>query len=195
MPTHIAVGETDDPQFIKLLNALLRGLIKEEAPQEVWIVQIDNWFDQKWLRFSGIGTIDFQFPVFMDRYDAALKEFYQDKVTFPPFSPNRVLAQWSFVRVGDHYEEAPLRTLVHHSVRQPSETNLHRRIQDFSRSACFIWYSAKTLVNGKGSAMVYSVAGDRVETWFAALNRRQAWELSATKGASRENVWRLFNTR
>src|SRR5262249_40791161 len=113
----------------------------------------------------------------------------------PPFSPNRVLAQLSFVRVGDHYEEAPLRTLVHHSVRQPSETNLHRRIQDFSRSACFIWYSAKTLANGKGSVMVYSVTGERVEIWYAVPNRSQGWGLSAMKGASRENVWRLFNTR
>lgn len=83
MSIQIAAGETDDPQFVTLLNSLVRGLIEEAKPQEVWIIQIDNWFDHKWLRFSGIGTVDFRFPGFMNRYDAALDEFYQDKVTFP----------------------------------------------------------------------------------------------------------------
>jgi hypothetical protein len=91
MPIQIAAGETDDPQFITLLNSLVLGLITEETPQELWIIQIDNWFDHKWLRFSGIGIVDYKFPAYMNRYDGALAEFYQDKVTFPPFTPNRVL--------------------------------------------------------------------------------------------------------
>ena len=102
MPIKVVSGETDDPQFITLLNSLVRGLIKEDSPHELWIIEIDNWFDHKWLRFSGIGTVDFQFSAFMKRFDAALDEFHQDKVTFPPFNPNRVLGQWSFVRVDDH---------------------------------------------------------------------------------------------
>jgi hypothetical protein len=118
MPMQIAAGETDDPQFITLLNSLMRGLIREDTPQELWIIQIDNWFDHKWLRFSGIGTVDFQFPAFMNRYDAALEEFYQGKLTFPPFTPNRVLGQWSFVRIDDHYAEAPLRVLPHPSEKR-----------------------------------------------------------------------------
>jgi hypothetical protein len=192
--TQVTAGETDDPEFITLLNSLLRGLIEEGTPQEVWIIQIDNWFDHKWLRFSGIGTVDFKFPAFMNRYDAARDEFHQDKLTFPPFSPNRVLSQWSFVRVGDHYAEAPLDVLPHSSEKRPSEANLQRRVQDFTRSACFVWYSANTLVNGKGSVMVYRGGADRVEAWFAAFNRRQAWKLFATKGASQDDVQRLLNT-
>ena len=66
MQIQIAAGETDDLQFITLLNSLVRGLITEETPQERWIIQIDNWFDHKWLRFSGIGTVDFKFPAFMN---------------------------------------------------------------------------------------------------------------------------------
>ncbi len=194
MPIKVAAGETDDPQFITLLNSLVGGLIEEDAPQELWIIQIDNWFDHKWLRFSGIGTVDFQFPAFMNRYDGALDEFYQDKVTFPPFTPNRILGQWSFVRVNDDYSEEPLRLLPHPSKKQPSVTNLNRRVASFSRSACFIWYSAKTLANGKASVMVYSAAGDRVEAWFAAFNRHQGWKLQATKGTAREDVQQLLNT-
>ena len=52
MAMQVAAGETDDPQFITLLNALVRGLVKRHTPRELWIIQIDNWFDHKWLRFS-----------------------------------------------------------------------------------------------------------------------------------------------
>jgi hypothetical protein len=194
MPLQVAAGETDDPQFITLLNSLVRGLIEEDKPQELWIIQIDNWFDQKWLRFSGIGIVDYQFPAYMNRYDGALDEFYQDKVTFPPFTPNRVLGQWSFVRIDDHYAEVPLRSLPHPSEKQPSEANLHRRVEGFSDSACFVWYSARTLANGRASVMVYKVAADRVEAWFAAFNRQRGWKLHATKGASRRAVQHLLKT-
>ncbi len=58
MTMQIGVGETDDPYFIELLNRLIRALVIRVAPQQLWIIQIDNWFDHKWLRFSGIGTVD-----------------------------------------------------------------------------------------------------------------------------------------
>ena len=192
MPMKIEVGESDDPYFIALLDSLVRGLVKRETPEGLWIIQIDNWFDHKWLRFSGIGTVDFQFPAFMNRDDAALDEFYQDKVTFPPFTPNRVLAQWSFARVGDNYMEVPLQ-VPHRPEKQPSEANLQRRVQEFSRSASFVWYSSKTVANGRGSVMVYNVAADGAKCWFAAFSRHETWKLHATKGVSREEVEDLLS--
>lgn len=189
----IEVGETDDPYFIALLDSLVSGLVKRKTPEGLWIIQIDNWFDHKWLRFSGIGTVDFQFPAFMNRYDAALDEFYQDKVTFPPFTPNRVLAQWSFARVGDNYVEV-LSQGPHRSEKQASQTNLQRRVEEFSRSASYVWYSAKTVANGRGSIMVYNVAADGVKCWFAAFSRQETWKLHATKGISREEVEDLLRT-
>lgn len=189
----IEVGETDDPNFIVLLDSLLNGLVRRETPEGLWVIQIDNWFDHKWLRFSGIGTVDFRFPAFMNRYDAALDEFYQDRVTFPPFTPNRIMAQWSFARVGDRYEEVPSR-VPHRSEKQPSAANLQRRVRDFSRSATFVWYSAKTVANGRGSVMVYNVATDVVKCWFAAFIRQETWRLHVTKGVSREELENLLNT-
>jgi hypothetical protein len=193
MPVKIEVGETDDPYFIALLDSLVSGLVKRETPEGLWIIQIDNWFDHKWLRFSGIGTVDFRFPAFMNRYDAALNEFYQDKVTFPPFTPNRVTAQWSFARVGGNYVEVPSQ-VPHRYEKQPSEANLQRRVQDFNRSASFVWYSANTVANGRGSVMVYNVATDGVQCWFAAFTRQETWKLHATKGVSREEVENLLGT-
>ena len=192
--TQVAVGKTDDVGFIELLNSLLRGVIDSCVPDELWIIQIDNWFDHKWLCFSGIGTVDFKFPAFMNRDDSALQGFSQDKATFPPFAPNRVLAQYSFVRTGNIYSEAPLPHVPHPSRQRPSETNLQRRVEDFSRSGAFVWYSSNSLANDRASVMVYSVLAKRVECWFAAFNRNGTWKLRSTKGVSREEVERLLNT-
>lgn len=193
MLPEIVAGKTDDTGFVALVNTLVHGLTKDHVYEHVWLIQIDNWFDHKWLRFSGRGTVDFQFPAFMNTYDAAIDEFYQDKLTFPPFSPNRVAGQWSYSRVGDRYEESPLALLPHPTVRRRSEMNLQRRVQQFSRSACFIWYSANTAKNGRGSVMVYVVATDEVQSWFAAFNRKAEWKLNMVKGTNLVYVQRLLN--
>ena len=100
----------------------MQGLISNRAPEELWIIQIDNWFDHKWLRFSGMGGVASPFRVggLVTPYDSVKVEFYQDKVTFPPFTPNRVLGQWSYTRIGDDYREAPFPALPHSSKRQHS---------------------------------------------------------------------------
>jgi hypothetical protein len=191
MPINVPVGETDDPYFIVLLNSLVNGLVNSESPDGIWIIHIDNWFDHKWLRFSGIGCVDFPFPPFIKGYYAALDEFFQERVTFPPFTPNRVIAQWSFARTGDSYVEVPAR-VPHRSEKQRSETNLQTRVQDFSRSACFVWYSGNTVANGRGSVMVYNVIAEDVGCWFAAFKRLHDWKLHATKGIRREDVEKLL---
>jgi hypothetical protein len=196
MMAEVIAGKTDDPGFIELLNALVRGLTSRHAPEQLWIVQIDNWFDHKWLGFSGMIWVHKSGKLAIHRsHDAAIKEFHQDKVTFPPFSPNRVAGQWSYVRVGDHYTEAPLPVLPHPTKRNPSRKNLHRRVQEFSGSACFVWYSGNTAANGRGSVMVYRVAADRVECWFAAFNQKNRWKLHVAKGASRDDIQQLLNSK
>jgi hypothetical protein len=193
MRTQVAAGKTDDPGFIAVLNSLVNGLISNRAPEELWIIQIDNWFDHKWLGFSGMGAVASNIPI--DRYDTVKAESYQEKLTFPPFAPNRVLDQFSYVRVGNDYTESPLPTLPHGTARKPSETNLRRRVEKFSRSACFVWYSANTLANGRGSVMVYNVASDRPDGWFAAFSREQGWKLHATKGVSQDDIEQLIERR
>lgn len=192
MSTEVAAGDMDDPYFIAPLNALIRGLVERKAPDEIWIIEIDNWFDHKWLRFSGIGIVDFNWHGAANRFDAALDEFHQDKVTFPPFTPNRIVSQWSFQRIGDQYAEVPMPRLPHPSEKQSSGANLLRRVQDFCRSACFVWYSGNTVANGRGSVMVYDLSAEHVDCWFASFHRRDEWKLQATKGVDREVVERLM---
>jgi len=155
MAIQVSAGETDDPGFIEALNSIVSELIAVHSPEQFWIIQIDNWFDHKWLGFSGYGLIASDIP--LDRYDTVKAESYQKKVTFPPFAPNRVMRQFSFVRVADRYTESPLPSLPHSYERKHSEMNLRRRIQDFTRSGCFVWYSANTVADGRGSVMVYVI--------------------------------------
>jgi hypothetical protein len=192
MPVKIFPGVTDDNDFIQLLNSMVGRILIQECPEQLWIIQIDNWFDHKWLRFSGKGVVDFQFPEFMKRFDAALEEFYQDKITFPPFNPNRVLGQWSYVRQDDDYREFPLSMLPHSTDKQRTSPSLQRRIQDIVSSGCFVWYSANTLSNGRASVMVYTVTAEKSDCWFTAFSRNGTWSLGATKGINRAVVLKLL---
>lgn len=83
----IPTNETDDPEFIELVRRVIAGLLTANPVEEVFVVRIDNWFDDKWLNFSGIGRV--RFDDFRIDIDTALDEFRQEKVTFPPFNPNR----------------------------------------------------------------------------------------------------------
>ena len=188
--TQLVPGETDDPLFIELLNSFVGGLLVHRNPEVLWLIQIDNWFDHKWLKFSGNGLVASDIPLAM--YDTVKAESYQEKLTFPPFTPNRIMAQWSYVRTGDDYIEAPLPALPHGTEKRHSEENLRKRVQDFSRSASFVWYSANTLENGRGSVMVYNVIAEQPDSWYAAFNRQPIWKLLATKGISRNEVEKLF---
>lgn len=197
MGVTIPSGLTDDNDFIDVLNSLLKGLLNQQAPEELWVIQIDNWFDHKWLRYSGSGSIPSKFPAswstsFMDRFASVKEQFWQDKLTFPPFAPDRVLGQWSFLRSNQDYVEAPLPKLPHSKSRRRSHSNLHKRAEDFVSSASFVWYSGNTLKNGRGSVMVYILGAQKPICWFASFRRDNGWNLERTKGEDMELVSRLF---
>ncbi len=162
------------------------------------MIQVDNWFDHKWLRYSGSGTVASKFPVdwtssFMDRFASVKEQFWRDKLTFPPFAPERVAAQWSFLHTESGYIEVPLAKLPHSESKHRSHSNLNRRVEDFVRSASFVWYSGNTLKNGRGSAMVYSIGPGGPICWFAAFGRKSGWALERTKGIDTEQVSRLLS--
>ena len=148
-------------------------------------MRIANWFDHKWLRFSGIGRVPFHGLSIA----TALDEFSQEQVTFPPFTPNRVITQHFFCRTtqGDFEEQAPAH-LVHPTEPAHSSKNLHRRIVDFSRSAIFVWFSSHSATNARGSIMAYVVNPQGVSTWYAGLRYDTDWRLDKVKGVSRHEV-------
>ena len=197
MAISIPSGLTDDNDFVDLLNALLNALLVQQTPEQLWVIQIDNWFDHKWLRYSGSGSVTSKFPAdwtssFMDRFASVKEQFWRDKLTFPPFVPERVVSQWSFLHSKGGYIEVPLPKLPHKETRRRSHSNLNRRVEDFVPSASFVWYSGNTLKNGRGSLIVYSIGPDKPVCWFAAFGRKSGWMLERTKGIEKETVSRLL---
>lgn len=190
MTAAIPSGLTDDNDFIELLNSMLSRLLEELAPEKLWVIQIDNWFDHKWLRYSGNGAVASNIP--MDRFASVKVEFHQDKLTFPPFAPSRVMGQWSFTRAGESYVEAPLLQMPHSTERRSSNSNLHRRAETADGSVLFVWYAGNTLKNGRGSVMVYSISESEPVCWFASFGRDKAWSLQLTKNVEREYVLGLL---
>jgi hypothetical protein len=196
MAVSIPSGLTDDNDFIDLLNLLVNGLLIQQTPEQLWVIQIDNWFDHKWLRYSGSGIVASPFPAnwtssFMDRFTSVKEQFWQDKLTFPPFAPNRVTGQWSFLRSDQEYIEAALPKLPHAESRRRSHANLHRRAENFFQSASFVWYSGNTLKNGRGSVLVYNLGAAEPVCWFVAFAKKLSWTIKNTKGVDKEHVFRL----
>jgi hypothetical protein len=187
----VPIEDSDDPGFVVLLDSLVSAVVASHKPTNVWLIRIDNWFDHKWLKFSGYGLVASDIP--LDRWDTVKAEFHQEKITFPPFTPNRVISQCSYVRKGEAYCEAALQFLPHRTDRRHTSASLQKRVGDFANSAVFVWFSSNTVANGKGSVTVYCVMDQSAECWFAAFWREDcSWKLASTRGTSRSYVERLL---
>ena len=181
------VEPQDDPAFLAIVDHIIAALVYQDRPEEVYLVHIDNWFDHKWLRYSGYGVI--AFPQGYPWILVAKEEHRQEQLTFPPFTPNRVVAQYLFCRVANaSYEEQAPAHLIHRRERQRSAKNLHRRVTDFSSSGLFVWYSSGSVTNRRGSLMVYNIRQDAVATWYAGFSDRKGWRLDQAEGIGRETV-------
>jgi hypothetical protein len=181
----------DDPAFLAVVDRILATLVCQDRPDDLYLVHIDNWFDRKWLRYSGYGVI--AFPQGYPWILVAKEEHRQKQLTFPPFTPNRVVSQYLFCRVANvGYEEQVPAQLIHRRDRQRSAKNLHRRVTNFSRSGLFVWYSSGSVANGRGSLLVYSVKQDAVAAWYAGFSDRGGWRLDQAEGIGRDVVVSLM---
>ncbi len=182
-----ALEPRDDPAFLAVVDQIIAALARRDRPDEVYLVPIDNWFDHKWLGYSGSGVV--AFPQGYPWVLVAKEEHRQDRLTFPPFAPNRVVAQYLFCRVaeGAYEEHAPAR-LIHRRQRQRSAMNLHRRVADFTRSGLFVWYSSGSAANRRGSVLVYSAYEGAVVGWYAGFSDRRGWRVDRVEGIDRDTV-------
>jgi hypothetical protein len=111
----------------------------------------------------------------------ALDEFWNDKVTFPPFTPNRILRQqWYSLASGKKRRRTP-----HPRRLRSSSANLHRRVADYANAALFVWFSSGTKFNDRGCVMVYRVLDEEVSAWYASFRKNKTWMLDRTKEISR----------
>jgi hypothetical protein len=189
MSRSIRSESTDDPEFVALVERITARSFKQGHYDEVFIIEIKNWFDHKWLKFSGIGRVPFDSPR-NDHPQVALDEFWQEKITFPPFTPNRILRQqWHPAK------KLKRGTPVHVTERREhSSWNLQMRVTQFARSALFVWFSSGTKRNDRGSMMLYQVHDGSVSAWYASFRKAASWVLHLTKGITRESLERLMSS-
>jgi len=159
----IAPTDNDDPRFIALASRLLNTALISQHPAEVYLIRIDQWFDAKWLDFSGkaIGAVS----------------VWHEPTTVPPFVPNRVQAETHFTAAADSKTFVPSAAAPLHR-QQPSSKNLTRSISRISPDGIFFWYSDSTLQLDRGSLMLYRTSGDQVFSWYASFHRNPTWQLA-----------------
>jgi hypothetical protein len=174
----------DGLHFFDLVQSVVAAELKSLPVPELFVIRIDNWIDEKWLGFSGIGRVEFSYGGHRWPVDTALDEFRDCKhPAFPPFAPTRVLKECNFVQESSGgYVLAQEARIVHGRTRQQSAKNLQRRISDFSPSALFVWFSSNSQVNGRGSLMVYRSFDSNVTSWYASFDANHDWRPSRVKG-------------
>jgi hypothetical protein len=174
--------EIDNIDFIRKVQTLANEFITILNPKEIFLFKVDNWFDTKWLNFTGkvlgaLGTWD-----------------YEHTQRIPPFSPNRIKQQSYFKKDNlGTYQKKEFEHKIHK--RQPAEENLQRRIVNFSDSAVFIWYSSNTILNGQGSLMIYPVQNDKCEPFYVGLKKNKNWDIVNSPGSNRKTLEFILNRK
>lgn len=179
MSTPLPQSPSDSPTFIQTIQSLINAAAALESAQSVRIIRIDNWFDHKWLYFSGksLGAIG----------------LHKRRITIPPFHPNRVenetLYQWN--AAASHYQQTDIKQSIH--IKQWSSENFQRLApRILGENAVAAWFSSRSAQDARGSLMVYSTRGEP-SAWFASFAEDQSWTPHKLKHISREQINHLLH--
>lgn len=158
----------DDRDFTVLAARLITGAVATHRPQDVRVFQVDNWFDHKWLGFSGktLGALG----------------VWTKPLTVPPFVANRLVRQWHSVadQNTDVYRFLGAGPNIHH--RGWSARNLQRLVRQVVPRSALFWFSGNTTNTGRGSLMGYLPVERDVWAWFLALERADGrWRITHRK--------------
>jgi len=178
-PAAKAVAKSnDDPGFVRLVSLIIDALVIQRSPKIIVIIAVDNWFDHKWLNFSGkiLGALG----------------VWKDPLTIPPFHPDRIINQTVYQMGRQKQYELMEAPPLHNP--QSSAQNLKRKIQNVTNSGVFAWWSGNTRANAKGSFMAYIQNGDYTTSWYASFDRGERWTLNKTKNISTEEVRALLQS-
>ena len=151
-------------------------------PDEISIVRIKNWFDHKWLNYSGKEIREYETGKGA-MIPFVLKPFWNKEITIPPFTPNRVLNEVFYKLKGE--ENPKFEELTH--VWQRSTDNKKRLISERTENGLCIWISSNSLANGQGSLMVYQIKDSDILTWYVNIENKNGWKITKAKGIDNNN--------
>ncbi len=95
--------ENIDYSFVAIVEQILINTLQLYQPAKVYVVQIDNWFDHKWLEFDSNSNDSDELG-------------WRAKLMLPPFEPSRVVRQLSFQKHSSEpllYEALVIQSLAH----------------------------------------------------------------------------------
>ena len=173
----IAPQIDDEPEYVKLVEMAVNGVLRRHLPASLALIKIDNWFGSRWLGFSGkyLGAIGLTIkPSYFD----------QENLRIPPFVPDRVLSQRRFI--GPTFVEVNTGPPVH--LKVASSTGLRRKAAIEEPRTALAWYSGNSKQNGRGSLMVYLPEGSSYWGWFVEWERSTPWRVTESKGITLEEV-------
>ena len=152
--------EHDDNAFLSLAQRILNGAVNALQMREVYLVQIDNWFDHKWLGWR-----------------SRWRNKTVEELRIPLFTPNRVCSERHFVWDVETsaWKSVGLPTPLH--IRQACRPSLAKPVDRFSKCAAFAWYSGNTATNKVGSLMFYLSGADGY-AWYASLRKNEVWTVA-----------------
>lgn len=172
------VSESDDAfDFIELINQILGRLIYQHSIKEVVFTKIRNWFDHKWLNYSGKTVVPFESGGLAFATES-LESVWREKISIPPFNPNRVIYSKFFKK--QHTDNLKITKSIH--TFRNSNDNIHNRISNYTSNGIVVWFSSHTKKNQIGSLMVYRVENEDVTTFYATLENLDGWKITKTKG-------------
>ena len=183
IPLKIKYYRNDAEGFKEIIDHLVFKLLQLYNPNEVAVIRIKNWFDHKWLNYSGKKV---------EKHDAGshpyipfvLAPFWNENITIPPFNPNRVLSQMNY-KLDDNHSQRFIESL---HISQNSSENLKNHIAERTNNGLCLWISTHSVQNRWGSIMVYRIEDNQVNSWYASIEEHGLWKVNRTKGISKNKI-------
>jgi hypothetical protein len=163
--SHPSLTSTMPLSWLSLSQTLVARSLPDRPSPNVIISFISNWFDAKWLRFSGKGLVP----------------FWARRTTVPPFHPSRVLEEAHF-RIEEStnvYELFTPKTPLH-GHRSSTDNFLHY-LDRLHPDTHLFWISDPS--PDRLCFMHYAVAAEETHTSYLAVERQ------------REHDWRIVRHR
>ena len=154
--------ESDAPQFLHRVQAVMIGAVRVSGCKQVHVVKIDNWFSSKWTHFSGKAL--------------GLVGIWNRELTLPPFVPNRVVEERRYLADPESGEYRLVETAPKLHRRQEGDANIHRFASRIAPETALFWYSGNSRVNGRGSFMAYLPTPEDYEAWHVDLREDKQWQ-------------------
>ncbi len=167
-------GADHDPSFITLIREICLGLIRRVVPDDVFLVQIDNWFDHKWLDLIV--------------WNSQSAEALDEHTPIPMFNPSRVFTEEHYARTSDSDSGLHVAPVKEIHGDDGVARRKHRKPVHWTNNGVFLWYSGRTAHNGRGSLMALVYTPSLKFAWYVLLARRETWAIDRAKGIAPQEL-------